>query len=516
MSYTIVLSLLAAIVVPILLAVLSLFQSPLRKVPSPPNTNLILGHFDAIRKEDTGVTTRAYSQMMPFGIFRTRMFLSWRVWVTDPKALSKILVTSAYDYQKPPSTRDFLTVLLGKGVLVAEGLEHKKQRRALDSAFSLPRIKEITNIFWGPGRNLVKIWEDMAPSTDEAVRIDVMPWLSRTTLDIIGLAGFDHDFDSLHKPEDKLAKAYNSLFNGERVPLSVMILSGLAEYFSPALWIRNQLPFFHHIKKHRMIVEGITQELLDKKRASIHSSDKKDILSILVRDNLGSEDPLTDKEIMDQCLTFLAAGHETTSTALTWTLQRLAENPNIQQKLRQEILQTFPQDRDLTYDELNSLPYLSAVTREVLRLDAPVPVTSRQPVKDDVICGYAIPKGTIVLIPPSVVHYHPDIWGPEADKFKPERFLEVGGVSDVAKGEVNGENERLRRAGPYANLTFLAGPKNCIGHKFALTEMKALLVCIIRNFSFEEDEPGKVIGRRASLVMRPKEGHLYLKMKRIR
>jgi hypothetical protein len=79
-----------------------------------------------------------------------------------------------------------------------------------------------------------------------------------------------------------------------------------------------------------MIVEGITQELLDKKRASIHSSDKKDILSILVRDNLGSEDPLTDKEIMDQCLTFLAAGHgEMTSRTLRDPPQRRRAPPSL-------------------------------------------------------------------------------------------------------------------------------------------------------------------------------------------
>ncbi|PRP77419.1 hypothetical protein PROFUN_14272 [Planoprotostelium fungivorum] len=126
----------------------------------------------------------------------------------------------------------------------------------------------------------------------------------------------------------------------------------------------------------------------------MNRSEKKDILSVLVRDNLGSEDPLNDKEITDQCLTFLAAGHETTSTSLTWTLQRLAENPQVQDKLRRELLEAFPEDRDLSYDEINSLPYLTAVTREVLRLDSPVPSTSRQAQKDDVLCGYDIPKGT--------------------------------------------------------------------------------------------------------------------------
>ncbi|PRP87542.1 hypothetical protein PROFUN_00753 [Planoprotostelium fungivorum] len=428
----IALSILVALLAPLLFTLWNYYNTSLRKIPVAPGAEFPFGHIRLMRTADTGVFQRKWSQM--FGLFRIQFFLTWRVYVTDPKALSKIFTTSAYDYPKPSQMRNFISLLLGQGLLVAEGAEHKKQRRALDSAFSLPRIKEITPIFWGPGRSL-KIWQDMVPSSTESVRLDVLPWLSRCTLDIIGLAGFDYNFDSLHKPDDPLAHCYNKLFGDtEQFPLSVLLLTALNDYFPFALQLRSRLAYMKNI--YRKETEVITQRMLEEERSEMNRSEKKDILSVLVRDNLGSEDSLNDKEITDQCLTFLAAGHETTSTSLTWTLQRLAENPEVQDKLRRELLEAFPEDRDLSYDEINSLPYLTAVTREVLRLDSPVPSTSRQAQKDDVLCGYDIPKGTVLMIPPCIVHYHPDIWGPDAEQFRPERFVEQGG--------------------PYANLAFLA------------------------------------------------------------
>ncbi|PRP87152.1 cytochrome P450 [Planoprotostelium fungivorum] len=507
---TILITAAIAVVIPPLFLLYSLWNSPLRAIPLAPDADILLGHLPKV-EADTGVWPRKWSQMLPFGVFRTRFIFSWRVWVTDPKALTKILVTSAYDYPKPPSLIDFLSILLGRGVLVAEGVEHKKQRRALDSAFSLQQIKDLSDMFWSPGRILSEKWKEAVPSQTESTRLDICPLLSRCTLDIIGLAGFDYNFDSMNREDDPLAKAYNILFgHPENAPIIVHIVSLLAETFPRLVSLRNGTKFIKNIVQQREIVEKITQSLLDKKRRELKEAidnntphTKKDILSLLVRDNLGLEDPLTDKEITDQCLTFLAAGHETTSTALTWTLQRLADNPTVQEKLRKEILEKYPEDRNLTYDELNnSLPYLNAVVREVLRIDSPVPMTIRQSAKDDVICGYTIPKNSVIMVAPAVIHFHPDIWGPDAAEFKPERFLDNNAIPDTART-------------PFANLTFLAGPRNCIGQKFALAEMKALLICILRSFSFEPDVIGQHVERNSLLVMRPKSGQLHLRVKRI-
>jgi len=334
--------------------------------------------------------------------------------------------------------------------------------------------------------------------------------LSRCTLDIIGLAGFDYSFDSLNNDDEPMARAYQSLMGVERPSLTFFALSFLSELCRPLEFLRDNHSVMKNIKKNRKTVEEITEKLLQTKKAELsllqsqgQNTTKKDILSILIRDNLGLDEPLSDKEIMDQCLTFLAAGHETTSSSLSWTLLRLAQDQRVQQKLRAEIQEIYPVERTLTYDELNNtLPYLNAVCKEVLRVDSPVQITVREAAKDDELCGYKVPKGTKIIIPPTVVHFHPDIWGPDADKFLPERFTEQGKLPEQAKG-------------PYANLTFIAGPRNCIGHRFALTEMKAILVSLIRNFSFEEDEPGKYINRTSMIVMRPKGNELFMKVKRM-
>lgn len=231
-------------------------------------------------------------------------------------------MTNAYDYPKPERTRHFLTSLLGNGVLVAEGYEHKKQRRSLDSAFSLQRIKAVTPLFHAPAAKLASKWEELIDKEGGSngldknqIQMDVMSWLSRCTLDIIGVAGFDFDFNSLDNSQSELAQAYGELFGeGMRPSLFFIILNRMATSFpflNPVLETVNYR--FRTMKKNRIIVERTAQKLLDQKRDEVKKNGKvedetllkKDILSVLVRDNLGHEDPLSDTEINDQCLTFL-------------------------------------------------------------------------------------------------------------------------------------------------------------------------------------------------------------------
>ncbi|PRP87154.1 hypothetical protein PROFUN_01416 [Planoprotostelium fungivorum] len=206
----------------------------------------------------------------------------------------------------------------------------------------------------------------------------------------------------MNREDDPLSKAYNILFGlPKNTPIFVQMIGLLGDTFPPIRHLRNMTQYIRTINE--QIVEKITQSLLDKNRRELKDNNtphtKKDILSLIVRDDLGLEDPLTDKEITDQCLTFLAASHETTSTSLTWTLLRSAENPRVQEKLRRAIFE-----------------------------------------KSD------------------------------AAEFKPERFLDNNAIPDTART-------------PFANLTFLAGPRNCIE-------------------------------RCSPVVTRPKSGQLHLRVKR--
>uniref|UniRef100_A0A669DA70 Cytochrome P450 3A n=1 Tax=Oreochromis niloticus TaxID=8128 RepID=A0A669DA70_ORENI len=176
---------------------------------------------------------------------------------------------------------------------------------------------------------------------------------------------------------------------------------------------------------------------------------------------------LTDHEILSQAMIFLFAGYETTSSSLTFLSYNLATNPRVMKKLQEEVDATFPNKAPIQYQELMQMEYLDCVINESLRL---FPIASRleRVAKASVeINGFVIPKGMVVMVPTWPMHRDPEIW-PEPEKFKPERF----------------SKENKETIDPYIYMPFGAGPRNCIGMRFALVVMKLAIVEILQRYSF--------------------------------
>jgi len=200
---------------------------------------------------------------------------------------------------------------------------------------------------------------------------------------------------------------------------------------------------------------------------------------------------------------FLVAGHETTSAATTWALFSLTQHLEAQNKLRNELLAVRTDNP--TMDELNALPYLDAVVRETLRIHSPVGSTFRVATQDDILPlaepikdkygrmmdGIPIKKGQTLLVPILALNRAKSIWGEDCLEFKPERWETTpDGAASIP--------------GVWGNvLTFLGGPRSCIGYRFALLEMKALLFTLVRAFEFELAVPPEDIGKKTGLVQRP-------------
>ncbi|RDB20270.1 11-oxo-beta-amyrin 30-oxidase [Hypsizygus marmoreus] len=202
------------------------------------------------------------------------------------------------------------------------------------------------------------------------------------------------------------------------------------------------------------------------------------------------------------------AGYETTAISLTWALIELARNPEAQQKLREELLQLS--DGDASWDQItSSLPYLDAVTCEILRLHPPAVDIVRQAHEDDVIPlskpihdlegqlvdNIFIAKGTTISVPIMCLNRSEVMWGREPKEFNPNRWL-----NDSVYKERAAEIQGYRHL-----LTFIDGPRTCLGKGFALTEFKAVLSVLVRNFSFAlPDGPGTKIERHEGILPRPK------------
>jgi len=178
------------------------------------------------------------------------------------------------------------------------------------------------------------------------------------------------------------------------------------------------------------------------------------------------------------------AGHETTSTAIAWTLYELSKHPEMQKKIQEEIDFVLGDQEIKSFDQVEQLKYLNMVIKESLRLYPPVPKVVRRVVNEDIIQNYKIPKNITAIISIYSIHHNIKYWS-DPETFNPERFTD--------------ENSKNRH--PYAWIPFIAGERNCIGWKFALLEVKIILAMLFKNFEFSL-LPGQDIIRKSNVTMR--------------
>ncbi|TYJ59084.1 hypothetical protein B9479_000073 [Cryptococcus floricola] len=466
--------------------------------------------------------------------FRYNILLGMsRVLTIDTTAISYVLSHPDL-FPKPVHGRAILGDMLGNGLVVAEGSDHRKQRKALSPSFSPNSIKGMVPIFFDKayelkGRLLGLVDDDeesqASPTPPKGQdkqpngrKIDMLKWTGKATLDVIGLAGFDYDFQTLEGGENELANAYREMFE---IGMGISAMSVIQGLFPALRFIpteRTQV-----LNKSRSITRRAGMEIIQRKKQVVQtfyagSLEKNvdignDLLSILIKANMAHdilpEDRLSDDEVLDQITTFMLAGNETSSTALTWVFYTLSQHPTVQHRLRAE-LQSVADDHP-PIETLLALPYMDAVLKEVLRLSAPIPMALREAAQDcvlplatpvvgrdgRVLDSVALNKGTTVLMPNLNVNTSEDIWGPTASQFIPDRFLDP--IPELYPATTKAV------PGVYHNLmTFLGGSRNCIGYRFALAEMKVMLFVLMRGFEFEELNSRPEIERKVSLVMRPR------------
>ncbi|KAK0438187.1 cytochrome P450 [Desarmillaria tabescens] len=485
------------------------YTSPLSDLPGPESPSFFSGNLKQIwASEDSNLQDKWFKQYGPT-IRYAGILGGYRLFTTDLRAVSHIL-NNAYDYPKPPHSRYNIGRVIGKGVLVVEGEKHKQQRRTMNPAFGPAQIRELNTIFLEKSLQLRDLWTAEC-AAQGSLTTNVLSWLSRLTLDVIGLAGFNYKFNSLnpsHTPNE-LTEAFTKIF-------------ATATRSSPLVFIKTFFPVLRFIPDPRdaeisrahETMSRIGHQLLDESHARLRASGEKgsstarDLLSLLVKANMssgvGEHQRMADSDVLAQVPTFLVAGHETTSTATTWALFALTQSPDTQIKLRDELLRV---DTDTpTMDELNALPYLDWVVRETLRVHSPVPGTVRIAGKDDVIplsrpfvdrkgkvqiASGMIRKGQVVMIPITTINRDETLWGEDARAFKPERWEKI---PDTVKSI----------PGVWGNLlSFIGGPRSCIGYRFSLVEMKAILFTLVRAFEFELAVPGAEIAKKSVIVQRP-------------
>lgn len=453
------------------------FFSPIRHIPTPKGAHWLLGHFPDIFRYPTGNPQLRWVEELSNndGLIRyIGLFGGERIMPCNAKTLSEVLHHKSYHFIKPPFMRQSIGNVLGlRGLLFAEGDEHRHQRKLLLPAFSHSHIKNLVPTFWSISRDLTESISSIVAAAENGVPvIEMGRWCSLATLDIIGRAGFGYEFHALEtssedgESKNELAWAYNTIFK----PTGWAMGMRIAHIVLPG-WFLESLPLRRNkeVRKASQTIKRISVEIINAKKLelaekkSTGGGDERDILSIML--NSGNYHGADGVEAMrDQMMTFLTAGHETTATAMMWGLHILSlkENHHIQIRLREEIRAAFPQGipENVSYEQIEALKYLRNVTAEVLRVYPPVTLTARHAAEDTTLGGQFIPKGSHIVIVPWAINHNKELWGEDADVFKPERW----------EGQLESN---------YSFMTFLAGPRGCIGNVFAKVEYKCLLAALI-------------------------------------
>ncbi|KAH1355451.1 hypothetical protein KXW75_002462, partial [Aspergillus fumigatus] len=434
---------------------------------------------------------------------------------TTHQALLDIMSTNTYDFEKPWRAREFLARIIGFGLILSEGAAHKKQRKALTPAFNIKNIRSLYSLMWEKtGLFLDELEKEIRQNPMEGTspedgvgKVEMSMWASRLTLDIIGPAAMGRDFRSLHNPENKVADSFLAILEPTKEKMAFLAIN-----FILPQWFARRLPWRLNnvIDTETGFLRDLCKDIVREKRNTIVSSNmtakelEADILGTMM---VGGD--FTDDELVDQMLTFLAAGHETTASALTWACYLLTLHPDVQERLRTEIREHIPSgNHPISWSDLESMPLLNGVCQEVLRLYPTVPITIREAVRDTTIAGKHVPKGTRILICPYAINRSPEFWGDNGEEFLPERWI------DHDKNGQKVVNHNGGASTNYAQITFLHGQRSCIGKDFARAELRCAVAGVVGRFKFEMQDPKQEIHIAGAVTTKPVEG-MHLKMSRV-
>ncbi|TEB32626.1 cytochrome P450 [Coprinellus micaceus] len=457
--------------------VLGLFfrKDPLHNIPGPPSDSWAKGNFKAL------LHSRAWSLHKEIaeqhgGVLKIHGFLGERLlYVFDPKALQHIVVKEQNVYEEADQ---FIMIVFGEGLLSTMGEQHRKQRKMLNPVFSIAHMREMIPIFYDVVHRLGDSFQ--AKVQNGPATIEVLNWMTRTALELIGQSGLGYSFDPLTE-------------NGKehRFSVSAKLLVAVVDFLSL---------FWTDLRRYRDIVDVIaetSEEILAEKKAALRQGDEtlkaqvgrgKDIMSILLKANMSASesDKLSDSELLGQMSSLTFAAMDTTSNALSRIF-------TLDDRLRKEISEALDDRGQLSYDDLINLPYLDAICRETMRLYPPVPLLIRACQQDSMlpvsrpVVGVDgkemdevfVPQGTKIFISTLASNRNAELWGPDAYEWKPDRWL-LPLPDAVVNAKIPGVYSHL--------MTFLGGSRACIGFKFSQLEMKVVLVELISRFKFELGE----------------------------
>lgn len=360
--------------------------------------------------------------------------------VNQPDYIKQILVSKNDRYRKGVGF-ERVKMLLGNGVIVSDGPFWRKQRRMIQPAFGKDVIAQLIDQVKQANLQLFEQWHELAK---QKAIINITDVTNELALEIILRALFSDDLDAIF--EQAGGNPFSILTDNSARDLQLAV-------------------------KFRGLTKLVGEVIVQRRR---QTSPPTDFLSVFMdaRDKETGE-PMSDKELIDEVMTLIVAGSETSATTLNWCWYSLSQQPEVEAKLHAEV-DNAGYAQVPGFENIMELPYIRQVTEEVLRLYPPVWLFTRKAIEDDQLGDYDVVAGTNIFIAPYFLHRHPDYWD-EPEKFNPERFTP----------------EAIKQRHKFAYIPFSAGPRRCIGDFFGIAETQIHFGLMARHFRMEyiEDYP---------------------------
>lgn len=405
-----------------------------------------------------------YGDVARFFVFRTPVYV-----LSHPDGVRHVLQDQHRRYSKDTVQYNSLASITGRGLLTNDGADWLRQRRLAQPAFARPRLLDLDRIVLPAVERLSQRWEQAASSGNG---VDVDREMMRLTLEVVGKALFSID---LSDEAGELTQAVITTLDH--------IVHRVRTVIVPPEWVPT--PQNRAFRRALKVLDDTVRRLMEARRARGEPGDDLLGMFLAARDEETGK-TMSDRQVRDEVMTMLVAGHETVASALTWTWMLLAQNPPARERLERE-LSTVLGGAMPSSAQIPALEVTGQTFHEALRLYPPAWVISRKAIEDDEVGGYPIPSGALVIISPYAVHRRLDLW-PEPEAFRPERFA------------VQSTENRNR----HAFIPFGAGPRLCIGNQFAQIEAVLILAALAQRFRLDLVGPAPAV--ESLVTLRPHGG----------
>eukprot|EP00936_MAST-01D_sp_MAST-1D-sp1_P000145 g145.t1 len=445
----------------------------------------------------------------------------FRVWIGNrpivavihPKTIRDVVGVSGPN--RKARQYDFIQPWLQTGLLTSHGDKWRARRRLITPSFHFEVLKRYYTIFREETHTLVSKLDQKAEAGEA---FHMYQLITLATLDMISRCAMGERVD---------AQAHSTKSQAYVTSVAKQVHHFMARALLPWLWpdaLYWNSPMGRDCAANLKSLHAFTRKVIARRKAERkcgdHATHAKHFLDMLL--SLGDSDSnaasrnqdgavdkaalpsLSEEDMQEEVDTFMFEGHDTTASATSWALYLIGSHPEVQQRLQAEIDEVVGTSDDNddglvpSIDQLKRMPLLEASLKEAMRLFPPVPFIGRAVEKNLIIGGHKVPRGVDVIVSPLLAHRNPSLWGQDANKFRPERFMDKTNKRDA-----------------FAHIPFSAGPRNCVGQNFALLEEKVVLASLLRRYTLSTVQNQKV-EMEVKVVLRPRGGKLLMTVQRRR